>query len=111
MDAKLEQKPLGYIHEHIFNDISLESISDHIGMSPNYVSKLFRTMTGQTFIEYVTEAKMRNAARLLMEKKHTVQEISDLLGYNSNSHFIRVFKERFGCTPKQYQKNLPMEAD
>ncbi|WP_248929802.1 helix-turn-helix domain-containing protein [Paenibacillus hamazuiensis] len=111
VDATLEQKLLSYIHDHIFNDISLESISEHVGMSPNYVSKLFRTMTGQTFIEYVTETKMQNAARLLMEKKHTVQEISDLLGYSSNSHFIRVFKDRFGCTPKQYQKNRPAEPD
>lgn len=103
-DVLTEEKLRQYIENNLCNDISLENLSDYLGMNPNYVSKLFHTVMGKTFIEYVTDMKMQRASQLLIETKRTVQEISDLLGYRSTPHFIRVFKERYGLTPKQYQK-------
>lgn len=93
-----------YIEMNLCNDISLENLSDYLGMNPNYVSRMFHTLMGKTFIEYVTEMKMKRACQLLVQTNHTVQEISDLLGYRSTPHFIRVFKEKYGSTPKAYQK-------
>ncbi len=104
VDALTESKLKQYIEDNLFSDVSLESVSDWIGLSPNYVSKMFRIMTGNTFIEFVTERKMLRAVEMLGEKKLTVQAISEKLGYQSTPHFIRVFKERYGTTPKQYQK-------
>ncbi|WP_019535796.1 AraC family transcriptional regulator [Paenibacillus ginsengihumi] len=103
-EALTEEKLRQYIENNLCNDISLESLSDYLGMNPNYVSKLFHTVMGKTFIEYVTDMKMQRASQLLIETKRTVQEIAELLGYRSTPHFIRVFKERYGLTPKQYQK-------
>jgi two-component system, response regulator YesN len=103
-DFELEEKLKQYIENNLFNDVSLESISEFVGMSPNYVSKLFHTMVGKTFIDYVTDLKMEKASTMLLERDLSVQEISDKLGYRSTPHFIRVFKEKYGHTPKQYQK-------
>lgn len=100
----LEAKILNYLQEHRFSDITLESLADHVGFSPNYVSKLFRSITGTTFTDYITDLKMQQACLLLQEGRHHVQEIAVQLGYASTSHFINVFKRKIGCTPKQYQK-------
>lgn len=93
-----------YIHDHLFDNLSLDSISNHFGVSPNYFSKMFKLVIGVTFIEYVMDLKMHAAAQMLLTKQWSVQQISERLGYTSTPHFIRIFKSKYGQTPKQYQR-------
>jgi two-component system response regulator YesN len=99
-----DNKIRSFIKNNVFDQISLELLADHVGMSPTYLSKVFKDYMGQTFTDYVTDLKMEHAVQLILEKKLNIQEISTKLGYNSTHYFIKRFRERYGVTPKQYQK-------
>ncbi|NQX59356.1 AraC family transcriptional regulator [Paenibacillus qinlingensis] len=106
IDHNLEIRVKSYIEEHLFEDISLEMVADHMKVSANYLGKLFKKITGVKFTEYMTERKLTEAVKLLRDKQLSVNEIAGKLGYSSANHFIRIFKEKYGETPKQYQKWL-----
>ncbi|MGG1550143.1 AraC family transcriptional regulator [Paenibacillus ferrarius] len=103
-DQELDIRVKSFIEEHLFGELSLDIVAEHIGVTPNYLSRLFKQSAGVTFIEYVTKRKLEAAAKLLVENNHSVNEIAAMLGYQSTNHFIRIFKEKYGQTPKQYQK-------
>lgn len=63
----------------------------------------FREVAGCTVVEYLTRVKMDYAQNFLRSTNFPVREIAQRLGYDSISHFCRVFKERFGQTPKEYR--------
>ncbi|WP_172251317.1 AraC family transcriptional regulator [Saccharibacillus deserti] len=100
-----------FVADHLYNEISLDRAAEHLGVTPNYVSRQFKLNTGSTFIEYVTARRMEAAAGLLQGGQMTVSAIAEKLGYQSTNHFIRIFKEKYGITPKQYQKNGPNSPD
>lgn len=102
----MEQKISRYIAENIYKDLSLESAADALYLSPGYLSKTFKNVFGMHFTDYVVKAKMEEAVKLLRRNTQTVKEISNSLGYSSVQYFIRIFKERYGYTPKLYQKSL-----
>ncbi|ANE45215.1 hypothetical protein SY83_01445 [Paenibacillus swuensis] len=99
----IEMKIKDYIQAHLYDDISLERVADELNFKSNYLGKLFKKSTGINFTEYLTECRLTEAAKLLKENNLSVQEIANKLGYNSTNHFIRIFKEKFGDTPKKYQ--------
>ncbi|MFC7677553.1 helix-turn-helix domain-containing protein [Paenibacillus sp. GCM10028914] len=99
-----------FIADNLYGEISLDRAAGHLGVTSNYVSRQFKLNTGMTFIEYVTARKLEAAAELLQEGGLTVSAIAERLGYQSTNHFIRIFKEKYGVTPKQYQKNGPVDG-
>ncbi|MGG1516604.1 helix-turn-helix domain-containing protein [Paenibacillus oryzisoli] len=104
VDTKLQDKINQFIEANLGNQLSLDLVAEHLNISSNYVSKLFKTVNGKTFTEYVTDLRLKRALVMLMEERLPVQDISSQLGYNSTHYFIRIFKEKYGHTPKQYQK-------
>ena len=105
----MEYKIKNYIHENLYKDISLDNVADALYISPGYLSKIFKNMFGSNFTEYVVNLKMEEAVKLLYQNKLTVKEIANTLGYNSVQYFIRIFREKYGYTPKLYQKTFPRE--
>jgi AraC-like DNA-binding protein len=107
LDIKVKQ----IVEELLYSNVSLDLVAEKIGVNPNYLSRTFKAATGTNYIEYVTERKMQEAVILLKLGNFTVLEIANRLGYQSPNHFIRIFKGRFGQTPKQYQKFLFEQRD
>ncbi|WP_168120469.1 helix-turn-helix domain-containing protein [Paenibacillus sp. HB172176] len=103
-DHEFADKIVSFVNNSISHQLSLAYVAEHVGVSPTYLSKIFKGLTGSNFNEYVTGLRLERAASLLLEKKLSVQEISYRVGYQSTHHFIRLFKEKHGLTPKQYQK-------
>ena len=66
--------------------------------------KKFKEVTGRTVIEYLTERRVEYAKRLLLSTDYSVLEISAIIGYDSLSHFIKVFRKKVGCPPLKYKK-------
>ncbi|OWA37663.1 hypothetical protein B9G55_06325 [Saccharibacillus sp. O16] len=100
-----------FIADHLYDEVSLDRAAAHLGVTPNYVSRQFKLNMGLTFIEYATARKLEAAAALLQKGELNVSAIAEKLGYQSPNHFIRIFKERYGVTPKQYQKNGAADSD
>ena len=93
-----------YLHDHIYEDLSLISVAQQFYLSPIYLSQLFKKETGQSYIDYLTNLKMNAAKKLLLTTDMMVYEISNKLGYKDSKYFSRLFEKKLGCKPSEYRK-------
>jgi len=93
-----------YINKNYMKRLTLQNISDNFYISPCYLSRLFRNITGFTFVEYLKSIRIKEAQRLLKESKLNMDEIAERTGYESSTHFGRVFKEITGVSPLRFRK-------
>jgi|GEM_PF-3420336 len=105
-EASHIQSVRSFIDEKFCTDISLEAVADKIGLTPQYVSKLFKEEYGVNFVEYVTKKRMDYAKELLKNRGSPLKEISNILGYVDTNYFCRLFKKHTGFSPKQYQNRF-----
>ncbi len=91
-----------YIKAHYAQPLSAEEMADFVNINRGYFSKLFKEYFSVPFVEYLTDIRMKKAAALLMEGK-SVRETASLTGFSDNNYFSRVFRQRFGCSPKYYK--------
>ncbi|MGM7721458.1 helix-turn-helix domain-containing protein [Metabacillus sp. Hm71] len=94
---------LNYIFTHLYEDITLTHLAELTSMNPNYLSVLFKKEVGISLIQYIHQTKVVEAKHLLTYTDNSFAEISSLLNFHDQSHFIKVFKKFAGVTPKQYK--------
>lgn len=95
-----------YIDEKFCMDITLETAAEAVGLTPQYVSKLFKEEYGVNFIEYLTKKRLDYAKALLKSPSRSVKEISGMVGYVDPNYFCRLFKKQTGLSPKQYRLKM-----
>ncbi len=95
---------LAYIDEHYSEDIGLNELADRAGMSTAYLSVLFKTEVGTSYVKYLTELRIRQAKKLLKDG-YKVSEVSGRVGYNNYRYFCDIFKRHVGKTPNEYKHN------
>lgn len=95
-----------YIHDNYNKDITLELVSRHVNVSPNYFSKLFKDEIGCTFIDYLTTLRIEKAKELLGDNNCYNKEICYQIGYTDPNYFSRIFKRVMGITPTEYKASL-----
>lgn len=100
---------INYIHENYNQRLTLEDISKKFYLSQSHLSRTFKESTGFTFIEYVNNVRMKEACTLLKSSKLTVSEIAELVGFESQTHFGRIFKSIVGVPPLKYRKMNPSQ--
>ena len=84
--------------------ISIETVSSELGVSPSYLSRKFKEVTGKTFLEVLHEYRIIQSAKLLATGKYRVGEVADLSGFSDYKHFYSVFKKYTGIAPTEYTK-------
>ncbi|MCT2536741.1 response regulator [Aquibacillus koreensis] len=92
-----------YIDKNYGQSISLEEVADHIGISSYYLSKLFKDRFELSFIEYLTDIRMKKAKAFLMDGSIPLKEIALNIGYKDPNYFSRVFKKEFDVSPREYR--------
>ncbi|MCR5387918.1 MAG: response regulator [Lachnospiraceae bacterium] len=93
-----------FVAENYSNSaLSLNSVAEHIGFSPNYLSMVFSQQEGVTFIKYITDYRIAKAKELLKCTNKRSSEISELVGYSDPHYFSYTFKKATGVTPSQYR--------
>lgn len=92
------------IRGHLGENLSLDRVSEEVGISSNYLSKIFKEETGHNFVAFVTAERVAQAERLLAEGRSSVQDVGRAVGFNSPAYFIRQFKARYGATPYEYRR-------
>ena len=95
---------LAYIAKHLSESITLNDVSEAVGISPSYLSRQFSKEVGESISDFIRERKLERAEVLLRYSDMSYTEIAIELGFSSQSHFIRKFKEYSGSTPKQYRE-------
>jgi two-component system response regulator YesN len=98
-----------YVLQRLDKKISLEEVAEHLHMNPSYFSRMFSKELGETFKEFVTRVKMERAKELLDQTNHSIGTICDMLGYESQSYFIKRFKACYGITPIEYRVKEPIK--
>jgi YesN/AraC family two-component response regulator len=117
-NEKLTERILEYIeHEYTSNLLSLKAIAKYVQKSPAYISKVFKDVTGDNYVRYVSNKRLAKALDLLQNKSLLVYQVTEAVGWSDQSSFIRLFKKQYGLTPSEVlrskaasiRKNQPNE--
>jgi len=93
---------LRYIEEN-YRTASLTEIADELSQSVYQLSRLIKEQTGQTFKELLQTKRLNQAVYLLTSTALSVEDIISAVGYENTSYFHRLFKNKYGMTPKAYR--------
>lgn len=99
-------RAVAFMKENLSNPITLSDTAKCAGLSEYHFSRVFSNITGQKYIEFLTELRMERAKSLLESKNMSLNELAQLCGYQSVSHFCTVFKRYTGETVSQYKTHL-----
>lgn len=94
-----------YLQDHFHKKISLQMLSEEIHMSKSETVRCFKFYVNQTPMQYLVNLRLEHSIRMLRSKHpYTITEIAMACGFSTTSYFIKVFKEKYKLTPKQFQK-------
>lgn len=104
-NAGIGEEVAGFVRDNYADiNLSVSLIGARFGITPQYVSRLFKEQTGQGLHDFIGQVRT-GEAKLLLQQGVTIEEIASRVGFSSSSAFIRVFKKYEGITPGRY-KNL-----
>ncbi len=96
-------KLIRWTQENLSEKISLQDVAEQFGYSKCYFCSCFKEMTGFTYYEYLTSARISYASKLL-QNGQSVKETCYMAGFENVSYFVQLFKKRLGVTPREYAK-------
>ncbi len=88
-----------YIQEHYAEDVSLTDVCNELSISATYVNQILKQFSGKTFLRVLNEYRIYVASRMLENTDASIKEVSQQVGFSSQTYFIKVFKELIGVTP------------
>ncbi len=104
VDEKILKKAMDYILTNISDPgISVNKISEHVGLSRVHFYRKIKAITNQTAVEFIRGVRLKRAATLLRQDKISVKEVRNLVGIEDADYFRKCFKEQFGVTPSEYK--------
>jgi AraC-like DNA-binding protein len=96
-----------FIQQHHAEDLSLGQVAKAVNTSTFYFCKLFKKHTGVHFTDYLSRTRVEKAKNLLLNPNLRISEIAYEVGFQSLTHFNRVFKKILGQSPTEYRSQLP----
>lgn len=94
-----------------YQKASLEGAAEAVGLSPNYLSKIYKEKSGSGFLESLNRIKMEKACELLMDPSYKHYEIAFYVGYDNPKNFSRAFKTYFNVSPMEYRNGQRKETN
>lgn len=102
--TKIANDIMYYIYTHIDTNIDIEELSLDLGISKFHMHRIFKEIFGRNIYESIKSIRLQKASNLLLTNKYsTISSIVNSCGYSSQSSFIKIFKERFGMSPKEWK--------
>ena len=112
LDEIFIEKAMKYVSDNLdSSQLSVEDLSDHLGMSRVRLYKKIKQITGKTPIEFIRIIRLKRAAQLLRESQLNVSEVAYQTGFNNPKVFSKYFKEEFGILPSLYQEKEGTETN
>ena len=94
------------IHENLVDDLTVASLAEQYYVTPNYLSRLFKRVTGEGCNEYIVRKRIEQAKSLLATTTLKVGEISIMVGYHDMNYFSLAFKKHIGVSPVKYREQI-----
>lgn len=101
---KYVQSVMEFISHNYSKNVTLKEISAYVGISEQYLSKIFKLQTGKTLSSYLTEYRVERAKEILTREEINLKFLYSMVGFNDYNYFFVVFKKHVGCTPNEYKK-------
>jgi len=96
-----------YVNQHMEDNISVTDVCNALGISQSYISRLFRKYTQSTFNNYINKQRIERAKNLFIENPSLlIKDVANLVGYQDQFYFSRIFRSITGETPTEYCTNL-----
>ena len=92
-----------YIRQNIDQKITLKELSDALGITEIYISRLYKEEAGINLFTFINAIKMERAAQLLGSNTENVKDIAQMVGFDDSLYFSRVFKKHYGVSPSKYK--------
>lgn len=99
------------VENYMDPDFSLQSIAQLLKMSSAYIGRQFKQSTGASVTEYMNDIRLVKALELLETRAITINEVMELAGYRSQSYFFKLFKAKYGTSPKNYRLSKMIAAE
>lgn len=93
-----------YINIHFCRSITLEELSSELGVSKQYICRLFKDNMGVSPVEYIMKRRIHTAKELLVSTDRKIEDIAYELGFCSSSYFEKIFKRHEGISPAKFRK-------
>lgn len=110
LDRLFTDKIISIIENHLCeSEFGVPQLASAMNMSRSTLTRKLKSLTGKTPLDIIRNIKMEHAKRMLEEGHLNIGEVSTSLGYQNRKYFTNCFKEEFGMTPSEYQKNMKKE--
>jgi two-component system response regulator YesN len=94
-----------YIEENYYsNDLSINDISEKLEVTSSYISKLLKRETGLSFVDYLTNIRIKKAMYIMEDPSIKIYDVAELVGYSNQHYFCRAFKKVVGISPTDYKR-------
>lgn len=111
LDEQLIAKALQAVEANLGDQhFDVPQLANGLHLSRATLTRKMKAIAGQTPLEFIRDIKMKHACRMLENPSTTISEVIVAIGYNDHKHFTTVFKEMFGVTPSEYQRNCQIAA-
>ncbi len=96
---------INYFSDHYSEKISLDQIAENMYLSPFYISRIFKSETGDTPIRYLIDIRLEHAREILESGNYTsIQEVASRVGYDDAYHFSKLFKKKYDVPPSKIKR-------
>ncbi|QJD83507.1 response regulator [Cohnella herbarum] len=94
-----------YIDQFLHEELSLQDISNRFFLSREYISRKFKQEMNENLTDYITRARIDRAKKLLADTPLKIAQISEMVGFQDEKYFSKVFKKGTDCSPNEYRKH------
>lgn len=98
------EKIYSYIQEHYAQDITLSTIAADFYQTPQHIARIFKNKYGTTVVTAIMKVRTEKACELLLSGNLSVAQVAEMVGYEDENYFGRIFKKYMGMTPAQYRR-------
>ena len=106
--SPLIKRTIQYVISNLEHPLTVQEISEQVGVSANYLSGQFKSEMEITLTEYIRAQRLESASKLLKYSSMEIQEICSCIGVHDSNYFAKLFKDHYGMSPSAYRRN-PME--
>lgn len=110
-DDRISNKVVQYILSNYHRKISLENISNIVGMNVDYIGRIFKKETSMTVTDFIRMVRLKKAKELLLNTDFQIDNIADMVGFSDSFYFSKVMKKSDGLSPNQWRKVAKSDMD